>query len=329
MGPRQTHRRDLTQTRQGEWVSPRRWTRQHRFTPILSGDTSGRGCASWWGGACLSHPRSLSPLAEGAGRGVRGLQHLPSCAASPQEPQCPYLGGPGLTAQPMAVVLPCCCFPVLLRGAPRPLWWGPSMCLFLRQAAAAAMSGGFCGGTLATLLSRGTATQNPVCACVPVPVGGSAVPTCRGPLGASAHVCVCSACAHAALQACPAVSPPQILTGEDWNAVMYHGIESQGGVSKGMFSSFYFIVLTLFGNCILLRGWAEWPALATHSDPAHADPLSCPPGVGPAPLCSSGPAGHSLGPALGVGRPPRVPTATGGSRRGSSASVSHPEQDCL
>ncbi|GAB1286033.1 Voltage-dependent N-type calcium channel subunit alpha-1B [Apodemus speciosus] len=25
----------------------------------------------------------------------------------------------------------------------------------------------------------------------------------------------------------------QILTGEDWNAVMYHGIESQGGVSKG------------------------------------------------------------------------------------------------
>lgn len=52
------------------------------------------------------------------------------------------------------------------------------------------------------------------------------------------------------------VLSPQILTGEDWNAVMYHGIESQGGVSKGMFSSFYFIVLTLFGNCILLWGWA-------------------------------------------------------------------------
>ncbi|EPY88203.1 hypothetical protein CB1_000191011, partial [Camelus ferus] len=44
-----------------------------------------------------------------------------------------------------------------------------------------------------------------------------------------------------------------ILTGEDWNAVMYHGIESQGGVSKGMFSSFYFIVLTLFGNYTLLN----------------------------------------------------------------------------
>lgn len=45
----------------------------------------------------------------------------------------------------------------------------------------------------------------------------------------------------------------QILTGEDWNAVMYHGIESQGGVRSGMFSSIYFIVLTLFGNCILTR----------------------------------------------------------------------------
>ncbi|XP_010790974.1 voltage-dependent N-type calcium channel subunit alpha-1B-like [Notothenia coriiceps] len=43
----------------------------------------------------------------------------------------------------------------------------------------------------------------------------------------------------------------QILTGEDWNAVMYHGIESHGGVHGGMFSSVYFIVLTLFGNCIL------------------------------------------------------------------------------
>lgn len=49
------------------------------------------------------------------------------------------------------------------------------------------------------------------------------------------------------------VSPLQILTGEDWNAVMYHGIESQGGVHGGMFSSIYFIVLTLFGNCILDR----------------------------------------------------------------------------
>ncbi|CAB1318637.1 unnamed protein product [Coregonus sp. 'balchen'] len=45
----------------------------------------------------------------------------------------------------------------------------------------------------------------------------------------------------------------QVLTGEDWNAVMYHGIESQGGVRQGMFSSVYFIVLTLFGNYTLLN----------------------------------------------------------------------------
>ncbi|XP_039631746.1 calcium channel, voltage-dependent, N type, alpha 1B subunit, a [Polypterus senegalus] len=45
----------------------------------------------------------------------------------------------------------------------------------------------------------------------------------------------------------------QILTGEDWNAVMYHGIESQGGVQRGMLSSIYFIVLTLFGNYTLLN----------------------------------------------------------------------------
>ncbi|XP_055369532.1 voltage-dependent N-type calcium channel subunit alpha-1B isoform X7 [Betta splendens] len=45
----------------------------------------------------------------------------------------------------------------------------------------------------------------------------------------------------------------QILTGEDWNTVMYHGIESQGGVRRGMFSSIYFIVLTLFGNYTLLN----------------------------------------------------------------------------
>uniref|UniRef100_A0A670Z074 Voltage-dependent N-type calcium channel subunit alpha n=1 Tax=Pseudonaja textilis TaxID=8673 RepID=A0A670Z074_PSETE len=44
-----------------------------------------------------------------------------------------------------------------------------------------------------------------------------------------------------------------ILTGEDWNAVMYQGIESQGGVHSGMFSSVYFIVLTLFGNYTLLN----------------------------------------------------------------------------
>uniref|UniRef100_A0A8C0GVK4 Voltage-dependent P/Q-type calcium channel subunit alpha n=1 Tax=Chelonoidis abingdonii TaxID=106734 RepID=A0A8C0GVK4_CHEAB len=45
----------------------------------------------------------------------------------------------------------------------------------------------------------------------------------------------------------------QILTGEDWNAVMYDGIKSQGGVRQGMVYSVYFIVLTLFGNYTLLN----------------------------------------------------------------------------
>ncbi|KAI4877779.1 hypothetical protein NFI96_032999 [Prochilodus magdalenae] len=44
-----------------------------------------------------------------------------------------------------------------------------------------------------------------------------------------------------------------ILTGEDWNMVMYDGIESQGGVNKGMVFSVFFIVLTLFGNYTLLN----------------------------------------------------------------------------
>ncbi|KAJ8279651.1 hypothetical protein COCON_G00067170 [Conger conger] len=45
----------------------------------------------------------------------------------------------------------------------------------------------------------------------------------------------------------------QILTGEDWNEVMYNGIRSQGGVKYGMWSSIYFIVLTLVGNYTLLN----------------------------------------------------------------------------
>lgn len=46
----------------------------------------------------------------------------------------------------------------------------------------------------------------------------------------------------------------QILTGEDWNEVMYDGIESQGGHKNGgMIYSLYFIVLVLFGNYTLLN----------------------------------------------------------------------------
>ena len=45
----------------------------------------------------------------------------------------------------------------------------------------------------------------------------------------------------------------QILTGEDWNEVMYQGIESQVGSRRGMIYSLYFIILVLFGNYTLLN----------------------------------------------------------------------------
>ena len=44
----------------------------------------------------------------------------------------------------------------------------------------------------------------------------------------------------------------QILTGEDWNAVMYVGIRAYGGVaSPGILACVYFIILFICGNCIL------------------------------------------------------------------------------
>ncbi|XP_076330683.1 muscle calcium channel subunit alpha-1-like [Tachypleus tridentatus] len=43
----------------------------------------------------------------------------------------------------------------------------------------------------------------------------------------------------------------QILTGEDWNLVMYDGINAYGGVgSPGVLASIYFIILFICGNCI-------------------------------------------------------------------------------
>ncbi|CAH1183785.1 unnamed protein product [Phaedon cochleariae] len=46
----------------------------------------------------------------------------------------------------------------------------------------------------------------------------------------------------------------QILTGEDWNEVMYYGINALGGPNNnGMIYSLYFIVLMLFGNYTLLN----------------------------------------------------------------------------
>ncbi|CAL4062820.1 unnamed protein product, partial [Meganyctiphanes norvegica] len=46
----------------------------------------------------------------------------------------------------------------------------------------------------------------------------------------------------------------QILTGEDWNVVMYDGIRAYGGVaSVGIIGSSYFIILFICGNYILLN----------------------------------------------------------------------------
>ncbi|XP_049881606.1 muscle calcium channel subunit alpha-1-like isoform X1 [Pectinophora gossypiella] len=46
----------------------------------------------------------------------------------------------------------------------------------------------------------------------------------------------------------------QILTGEDWNVVMYHGINAYGGAgTPGMLASVYFIVIFICGNYILLN----------------------------------------------------------------------------
>ncbi|XP_023242929.1 voltage-dependent calcium channel type D subunit alpha-1-like [Centruroides sculpturatus] len=46
----------------------------------------------------------------------------------------------------------------------------------------------------------------------------------------------------------------QILTGEDWNEVMYNGINAYGGVSSvGVLACIYFIILFICGNYILLN----------------------------------------------------------------------------
>uniref|UniRef100_A0A3Q0KBR4 Voltage-dependent calcium channel type A subunit alpha-1 n=1 Tax=Schistosoma mansoni TaxID=6183 RepID=A0A3Q0KBR4_SCHMA len=46
----------------------------------------------------------------------------------------------------------------------------------------------------------------------------------------------------------------QILTGEDWNTVMYNGIRAQGGVtSGGAIYSVYFVLVMVFGNYTLLN----------------------------------------------------------------------------
>jgi hypothetical protein len=51
---------------------------------------------------------------------------------------------------------------------------------------------------------------------------------------------------------CTSLVSFQILTGEDWNTVMYVGIQAYGGVSSvGVLACVYFIILFICGNCIL------------------------------------------------------------------------------
>merc|ERR1719260_551692 len=46
----------------------------------------------------------------------------------------------------------------------------------------------------------------------------------------------------------------QILTGEDWNVVMYDGIQAYGGIKGlGSIAALYFIILFIAGNFILLN----------------------------------------------------------------------------
>jgi hypothetical protein len=46
----------------------------------------------------------------------------------------------------------------------------------------------------------------------------------------------------------------QILTGEDWNEVMYNGIKSFGGIGgTGLIACFYFLILFITGNCECIR----------------------------------------------------------------------------
>uniref|UniRef100_A0A674E5E9 Voltage-dependent L-type calcium channel subunit alpha n=1 Tax=Salmo trutta TaxID=8032 RepID=A0A674E5E9_SALTR len=67
----------------------------------------------------------------------------------------------------------------------------------------------------------------------------------------------------------------QILTGEDWNAVMYDGIMAYGGpFSSGMVVCIYFIILFVCGNCILFLKHVEHMASAAPSHIAFRSVLS-------------------------------------------------------
>merc|ERR1712142_247189 len=67
----------------------------------------------------------------------------------------------------------------------------------------------------------------------------------------------------------------QILTGEDWNVVMYDGIQAYGGIkSLGAVAALYFIILFITGNFILLNVFLAIAVdnLSTDEDEAEGEP---------------------------------------------------------
>jgi len=67
----------------------------------------------------------------------------------------------------------------------------------------------------------------------------------------------------------------QILTGEDWNVVMYDGIQAYGGIKGlGAIAALYFIILFVTGNFILLNVFLAIAVdnLSTDEDEAEAEP---------------------------------------------------------
>ena len=58
----------------------------------------------------------------------------------------------------------------------------------------------------------------------------------------------------------------QILTGEDWNEVMYDGIRSFDGIGgRGLIACFYFLFLFITGNCKCRFDWRTFEKLVWQS----------------------------------------------------------------
>merc|ERR1719384_2977027 len=67
----------------------------------------------------------------------------------------------------------------------------------------------------------------------------------------------------------------QILTGEDWNVVMYDGIQAYGSIKGlGAIAALYFIILFVTGNFILLNVFLAIAVdnLSTDEDEAEGEP---------------------------------------------------------